>query len=254
MKIIFLGTGTSQGVPVVGCRCATCTSEETQDKRLRSSIYIEVHGKKLLIDTSPDLRQQLLTHDIFDLDAILFTHEHNDHTAGLDDVRPINFLQQKSIDAYALERVAGDLGLRYPYVFGEQHYPGSPRVNMHMIEAGVTKEISGVPVLPMNVIHGNLPIVGFKIQNFAYITDASFLPHETMEAIRGIDVLVLNALQHAPHHSHYHLSEAIEVIGKIKPGICYLTHMSHQLGPAREWATLLPSGIHAAWDGLCIEC
>ncbi|MFN8319031.1 MAG: MBL fold metallo-hydrolase [Saprospiraceae bacterium] len=252
MKLLFLGTGTSQGIPVVGCPCSTCHSTDPRDRRLRSSVFIEANGRKFLIDTSPDLRQQLLTHLITDVDAILFTHEHNDHTAGLDDVRPINFLQQKSIAAYASARVINDLTIRYPYVFGTNHYPGSPRVELHEMVAGHSLDIAGCSILPLAVEHGNLPILGFKIGELAYITDASSLPESTIDAIRGVKVLVINALQLAPHHAHFNLDQAVAMAANIGAEKTYLTHMSHQLGPVDQWAPTLPFGVEAASDGLVV--
>lgn len=253
MKLLFLGTGTSQGIPVVGCPCSTCHSPDPRDRRLRSSVFIEEDGRKFLIDTSPDLRQQLLTHHITDVDAILFTHEHNDHTAGLDDVRPINFLQRKSIPAYADDRVSRDLTIRYPYVFGNSLYPGSPQVALNRLEAGKTQIIGGLGVEALDVIHGNLPILGFKINNLAYITDASALPDTTKERISGVKVLVLNALQPTPHHAHFSLDQAVAMAQEIGAEKTFLTHMSHQLGPVHVWSKLLPAGIFAAHDGLAVE-
>jgi phosphoribosyl 1,2-cyclic phosphate phosphodiesterase len=220
---------------------------------LRSSVFIEEDGRKFLIDTSPDLRQQLLTHHITDVDAILFTHEHNDHTAGLDDVRPINFLQRKSIPAYADDRVSRDLTIRYPYVFGNSLYPGSPQVALNRLEAGKTQIIGGLGVEALDVIHGNLPILGFKINNLAYITDASALPDTTKERISGVKVLVLNALQPTPHHAHFSLDQAVAMAQEIGAEKTFLTHMSHQLGPVHVWSKLLPAGIFAAHDGLAVE-
>ncbi len=253
MRLLFLGTGTSQGIPVVGCTCSTCQSTDVRDRRLRSSVYIEAGESKFLVDTSPDLRQQLLTHHITDLDAILFTHEHNDHTAGLDDVRPINFLQRKSIPAYADDRVSKDLTIRYPYVFGNSHYPGSPQVELNRLEAGKSHIIAGQSIEALAVIHGNLNILGFKINDLAYITDASALPDATVEAIKGVKVLVLNALQPTPHHAHFSLDQAVAMALEIGAEQTYLTHMSHQLGPVHVWSKLLPPEIFAAHDGLWVE-
>ena len=253
MRLLFLGTGTSQGIPVLGCQCATCHSSDPKDIRSRSSVVVEKEGQRILIDTSPDLRQQLLTHGITDLDAILFTHEHNDHTAGLDDVRPINFLQQKSIPAYANQRVIEDLKLRYHYVFGAKAYPGSPRVELNEIENGKPFEVGSVKILPLAVIHGNLPILGFKIGSLAYITDASELPEQTLAEIAGVEVLVINALQLAPHHAHFSLDQALSVAQKVGAGTTLLTHMSHQLGPVEQWSKLLPSGGMPSYDGLILH-
>ena len=253
MRLLFLGTGTSQGIPVLGCQCATCHSSDPNDIRSRSSVIVEEGGCRILIDTSPDLRQQLLTHGITDLDAILFTHEHNDHTAGLDDVRPINFLQQKSIPAYANQRVIEDLRQRYHYVFGAKAYPGSPRVELIEIEEGKPFEVGSVQILPLAVIHGRLPILGFKIGSLAYITDASELPDQTLAEIAGVEILVINALQLVPHHAHFSLDQALEVAQKVGAGTTLLTHMSHHLGPVEQWSKLLPAGVLASYDGLSLQ-
>lgn len=252
MRLLFLGTGTSQGIPVLGCQCATCHSPDKRDIRTRSSVVVEEGGSRLLIDTSPDLRQQLLTHNITDLDAILYTHEHNDHTAGLDDVRPINFLQQKSIPAFANQRVIEDLRVRYHYVFGANAYPGSPRVELFEIEAAKKFAVGSINILPLAVIHGNLPILGFKIGSLAYITDASALPEQTMAEIAGVEILVINALQIAHHHAHFNLDQALDVAAKVGARTTLLTHMSHQLGPVEQWSQLLPEGVMAAYDGLSL--
>ncbi|MBK8698907.1 MAG: MBL fold metallo-hydrolase [Saprospiraceae bacterium] len=252
MIIKFLGTGTSQGIPVLGCTCATCSSEDARDKRLRTSAYVEFEGLRILIDTGPDLRQQLISNHIFDLDAILFTHEHNDHTAGLDDVRPINFLQQKSIPAYGLDRVMKDLKVRYNYIFGQNHYPGSPKVEAHIIDPLQSFAIRNVVIQPLQIIHSDLPILGFRIGRMAYITDVSFIPQETAIQLNDLDVLVISALQFHPHHAHFSLNETLAAASLIGAKNTYLIHMSHSMGPVAEWTKLLPSGVFAAHDGLTL--
>jgi phosphoribosyl 1,2-cyclic phosphate phosphodiesterase len=249
----FLGTGTSQGIPVIGCDCNTCTSKNTHNKRLRSSAYIVNGNDKILIDCGPDLRQQFLTNNIDDLDAIIVTHEHNDHTAGLDDIRPINFRHNKSIPLFTNKRVKDDLAKRYEYVFLSNPYPGSPKIELNEIEFYESFNIGETKILPLKVQHGELEIIGIRINNMAYLTDVSALDFSTLQHLKELDVLVISALQRASHHAHLCFEDAINLARKIGAKNTYLIHMSHTLGDVEEWSKELDSNIHYAYDGLELE-
>lgn len=250
MKITLLGTGTSQGIPVIGCRCEACRSDDVRDDRLRSGVLIESDGTNILIDTGPDLRQQMLKAKISHLNAVLYTHEHNDHVAGLDDIRPFNFIQKIDMPFYGLPRVLSDIKRRFSYVFSENPYPGSPSAILHNIVEGKSFLVDKVEVLPIGVMHGNLPILGFRVGDFAFITDASFLSEESKDLLRGVKVLVISALQREEHHSHYTLSEAIEVIQELQIEKAFLTHISHRMGATKNWEKELPENVFSAYDGL----
>ncbi|XOD68991.1 MAG: MBL fold metallo-hydrolase [Flavobacteriales bacterium AspAUS03] len=251
MKIHFLGTGTSQGVPVIGSTHPVCLSKDPKDKRLRSSILIEKDGKIFLIDCGPDFRYQMLRGGYTRVDVILLTHEHNDHTAGLDDVRPINFMMQNTLPIYSLPRVLDKIKQRFAYFFSGERYPGAPDIILHGIEAGQTEFIGGVEILPLGVWHGNLFILGYRMGRFAYITDVSMLPEETLQKLEDLDLLVLNALRRTPRHpSHFTLSEALEIVTRLHPRQTYLTHISHLLGFHMEVVRALPTDVHLAYDGL----
>ena len=231
LKITFLGTGTSQGVPVIGCTCNTCISVDSRDKRLRSSVLITIDNHNILIDAGPDLRQQMLVNHVNHLDAILITHEHNDHVIGMDDIRPFNFRQRVDMPIFSLERVLDEIRMKFSYIFHSNPYPGAPRVVCNAILAGDTFELfNTVKVDAIDILHGNLQILGFRIKNFAYITDASFISDQSFQSLYGLDVLVLNALQYRKHYSHFNYDEAIEVAEKIGAEITYFTHMSHEMG------------------------
>ena len=253
MRIIFLGTGTSQGVPIIGCDCDVCISTESKDKRLRCSIYIETEEAKVVIDTGPDFRQQMLANNITDVDAVVYTHAHKDHTAGLDDIRPINFLHKKDMEIWASPSVEEALRREYIYIFDTKHdYPGIPRVNLHSI-TGSPFAINGLEFIPINVLHYKLPVYGFRIGDFTYITDANMIPEEERSKIEGSKVLVLNALRKEQHISHFSLDEAIEVIQSFAPEQAYLVHLSHQMGKHEEVSSQLPDNIALAFDGLNIS-
>lgn len=252
MKVTFLGTGTSQGVPVIGCECEVCSSVDFQDKRLRSSIHVEIDGVSLVVDTGPDFRQQILQNRIKRLDAVLFTHAHKDHTAGMDDIRSFNFLQRMDMPIYGEAHVLEQLKREFAYVFAEVKYPGVPQVQTVAIDKEPF-EIKGVPIIPIRVMHHKLPVLGFRFGDFTYITDANHIPDEDKELIKGSRVLVLNALQKTEHISHFTLDEALDVIDELKPETAYLTHISHRLGLHREVSKELPDGIKLAWDGLMID-
>jgi len=254
MKLTFLGTGTSSGVPMIGCFCPVCRSLDHRDQRLRVSVHLEVEGRSLVIDTGPDFRQQMLRAHISRLDGILFTHEHKDHTAGLDDVRAFNFRQQQEMPIYAEPRVLEQLKREFAYVFAEHKYPGVPQVSLHPIaDDQLPFEVLGLRVQPLRAMHYKLPVLGFRIGDLAYLTDANQLPDSTMEQLRGADTIVLNALRHEPHISHFSLSEAVAILEELKPRRAYLTHISHQLGRHREVEAQLPPWLRLAYDGLQLE-
>lgn len=253
MEITFLGTGTSQGVPVIACRCAVCTSDDFQNDRLRSSVMIEIDGKVLVIDSGPDFRMQMLREEVHQLDAILFTHEHKDHVAGLDDVRAFNFKHDREIDVYAEERVQKALRNEFSYIFSGINYPGLPRVVLHNIE-NHEMIVQGIKVLPIRVMHYKLPVYGFRIGDFTYITDAKTISEEEKQKIKGSKILVLNALRKEEHLSHFTLSEAIALAKEIGAEQTYFTHISHQLGLHDEVEAELPKGMHLAYDGLRVVC
>jgi phosphoribosyl 1,2-cyclic phosphate phosphodiesterase len=252
LKITFLGTGTSQGVPIIMCPCEVCQSTDNRDKRLRSSIMIEVDGQTFIVDTGPDFRQQMLLHKVKNVDAILFTHEHKDHIAGLDDIRAFNYVQKRPVDVYAEERVQEALKREYAYVFAEFKYPGIPEMNMHLIENKSFK-IKETNIIPIRAMHYMLPLLGYRVGNFTYITDANFIDDKEIEKIKGSEVVVINALRREKHISHYNLDEALAVLEKVKPKRAFLTHVSHQLGFHVQVEKELPDFVRLAFDGLVIE-
>lgn len=252
MKITFLGTGTSQGIPIIGCSCPVCTSLDFRDKRLRASIHIEIDGKSFIIDSGPDFRQQVLREKIVQLDALIFTHEHKDHTAGLDDVRGFNFLQKKNLPIYGTNRVLQQIKKEFEYAFAPVKYPGAPMIDLHEIESKPF-EIESTKFLPIQVMHHLLPVLGYRIQDFTYITDANYISEPEIEKIKGTKVLVLNALQQTSHLSHFTLAEALEMIEIINPEIAYLTHLSHTMGLHAEVQKTLPHNVKIAYDGLKIK-
>jgi phosphoribosyl 1,2-cyclic phosphate phosphodiesterase len=252
MQITFLGTGTSQGVPVIACGCEVCQSLDFRDKRLRVSIHIEIDGKSFVIDTGPDFRQQMLRERIKNLDAVIFTHEHKDHTAGLDDVRAYNFFQKKDMPVYARKQVLEQIQQEFAYAFTAIKYPGIPQIDLHEIE-NQPFEIAGVNFTPVEVMHLHLPVFGFRIKDFTYITDVNFISDEELEKVKGSKIVVIGALRKEKHLSHFSLSEAIEVLEKIAPEQAYITHISHQMGLHREVEMELPPFIHLAYDGLVLK-
>jgi phosphoribosyl 1,2-cyclic phosphate phosphodiesterase len=252
LKITFLGTGTSQGVPVIACPCAVCRSGDEKDKRLRTSVFIETGGKNIIIDTGPDFRQQMLRADIKVLDAILYTHEHKDHIAGLDDVRAFNFINQRAVDVYLEERVIPAIRREFSYIFAENKYPGIPQINLNTID-DVVFEAGNIKIIPIRAFHYRLPVLGFRIGDFTYITDANYLPEEEKEKIVGSRYIVINALRKEKHISHYSLSEAVRLINEFGPRRGYITHISHQMGLHEEVQKELPPNILLAYDGHSIE-
>ncbi len=249
MKIAFLGTGTSQGVPVIACDCEVCSSIDTRDKRLRVSVLIEEAGKAIVIDSGPDFRYQMLRAGVKHLDAIVFTHEHKDHVAGLDDVRAFNYKQQTEIDIYAHQRVQEALKREFSYIFSSNKYPGVPLIKMHEIINQAFK-VADIGFLPIEVMHFKLPVFGFRIGDFTYITDAKIVSKEEKSKIKGSKILVINALQKENHISHFTLDEAIAFAQEIGAEKTYLTHLSHRMGTHSDTSKLLPPGIELAFDGL----
>ena len=249
MKITFLGTGTSQGVPIIGCKCRVCDSLNPKDKRLRTSVMIEAEGKRFVIDTGPDFRQQMLRERVDRIDAVIYTHDHRDHVAGLDDIRAFNFILNKKIDLYATTAVQQGIKDQFGYIFKNTSYPGIPEINLHTIE-NKPFSIEGVQFIPILVKHMRLPVFGFRIGNFTYITDANSISDEEKKKIYGSEVLVLNALRHETHPSHFTLNEAIAQINELKPKKAFLIHMSHQMGLHEEVEENLPENIRLAYDGL----
>lgn len=253
VRVTFLGTGTSQGVPVIACECAVCRSENPKDKRLRSAVFIETPLANIVIDTGPDFRLQMLRARVKKLDAVLFTHEHKDHTAGLDDIRPFNFLQNKSMPLYGTSKVLNQLQTEFAYIFAEKRYPGIPQVELHEISKEHSFEINGQEIMPIEVFHYRLPVLGFRIGDFTYITDANYIASEEMQKIYGSKVLVLNALQKENHISHYNLEQAIQVARHIGAEKTYFTHISHKMGLHDDISSLLPENIFFAYDSLIVE-
>lgn len=249
MKITFLGTGTSTGVPEVGCQCEVCTSTDKRDWRLRTSVLIETEGKHILLDCGPDFRWQMIRNKSYRLDAVIISHEHYDHVGGLDDLRP--FCREKGIDLYAEENVVKAIETRMPYAFREHKYPGVPDLHLHSI-TGKPFLAAGIPVIPIRVMHGKLPIFGYRIGKMAYITDVKYLPEEEFEKLKGLDVLIITALRKEPHPAHESLDEALENIKRIQPKEAYLIHMSHRIGLHARVEKELPPHVHYAYDGLTV--
>jgi phosphoribosyl 1,2-cyclic phosphate phosphodiesterase len=247
----FLGTGTSQGIPMIACTCEVCRSTDPCDQRLRVSMHIETEGKSFIIDTGPDFRQQILRAGIQHVDAVLYTHEHKDHTAGMDDIRGFNYAQKSSIPLYAQAPVIEQLKREFAYAFAEDKYPGVPEIEVHEIE-NQPFTIAGVTITPILVKHYYLDVLGFRFGDFTYITDANFISDEELEKVKGSKVLVINALRKTTHISHFTLDEALEVIDKIKPEKAYITHISHMMGLHAAVEKELPAHVHLAYDGLTL--
>ncbi len=252
LKVTFLGTGTSQGVPVIACDCETCRSEYAEDKRLRSSILIERDGLCIIIDTGPDFREQMLRENVKKLDAVLFTHEHRDHIAGLDDIRAYNFIAKKPVEVYGEERVYRVLQHEFPYIFSAKKYPGVPEINFHLINED-SFSIGKIKIQPVRAMHYQLPVLGFRIGDFAYITDANEISEDEKEKLKDLKVFSLCALRKKRHISHYTLKGALSLISEIRPETAYLTHISHQMGLHNEIRKELPENVFLAYDRLKLE-
>lgn len=252
MQVTFLGTGTSQGVPVIGCDCSICTSLDYRDKRLRTSIHIRNGADSIVIDTGPDFRQQMLRERIKLLHAVVFTHAHKDHTAGLDDVRSFNFLQSSKMPVFGRLEVLQQIRTEFAYAFGEKKYPGIPQLLLKEIDQGPFT-IGATTLIPLPVTHLRLPVLGFRIGDFAYITDANFIPDSTYNLLKGVRVMVLNALQRESHVSHFNLEQAVAVAQKIGAEQTWFTHMSHRMGLHSQTDKELPAGVRLAFDGMTLQ-
>lgn len=252
MKITFLGTGTSGGVPMIACNCAVCISKDSRDKRLRSSVLIEENGKTLVIDSGPDFRQQMLRENVKKLDGLILTHEHKDHIAGMDDIRAFNFIHNRDVNVYATTRVQEALKREFIYIFNGDDYPGIPKIKMHTI-CNEPFSAAGIELTPVEVFHYRLPVLGFRIHDFCYVTDAKTISDEEKKKLKGLKVLVLNALRREEHISHFTLEQVLELVDELKPGMTYLTHISHQLGLHADLDKELPENVRCAFDGLKVD-
>ncbi|PIE84582.1 MAG: hypothetical protein CSA07_00540 [Bacteroidia bacterium] len=255
MRIILTGTGISQGIPVIGCPCEACRSTDPLDKRLRTAALVQEGDTNVAIDIGPDFRQQMMRAEVTALHAVVITHEHSDHVAGLDDVRPFNFTMRCEMPLYAEPRVLKALAQRFPYAFAppEQRYPGAAAFDVRPIQRLLQPlDVAGLPFLPFRVMHGRLPITGYRVRDFAYITDCSALPEESLAALRGLEVLVLNTLRYRPHPMHLTLAESLAIVERLQPRRAFFTHVSHELGPHRNVRDL-PPNVRIAYDGMVID-
>ncbi len=279
-RLTFLGTGTSQGVPMIGCGCEVCRSSDPRDKRLRASALIDWCGMRILVDAGPDFRQQMLREGVTHLDAILLTHNHKDHTGGLDDIRAFNYLERRASEIFCEEYVEESLRKEYSYAFAEKKYPGAPEWRVHNIDSrpftircggptevlswesgkgytystvNLAEEVRTAEIIPIRGMHYKLPVLGYRFGDIAYCTDMNYIPEEEFEKLKGLDHFVINCVKHGKHISHYSLEEAIEVAQKVGAKHSWLTHLSHQLPRYEELAAGLPDGILPAYDGLVIE-
>ena len=252
MKITVLGTGTSQGVPVIACNCEVCRSTDQRDKRLRCSILVEEGGTRLLVDAGPDFRQQMLRHHVADLDAVLLTHEHADHIFGLDDIRSFNWIRKAPMDIWCEKRVADNLKTIFNYAFAEIKYPGTPQMNLIHVD-GAPFRVQNMDVIPIRLYHHKLPVFGFRFGNFAYLTDFNRIEPEELAKLAGVEVLIICALRKRSHISHLNLAEALILVEQIAPKNTYLTHMSHEMGFHADLLKELPDGVEPGYDGLVID-
>lgn len=279
-KLTFLGTGTSQGVPMIGCGCDVCRSMDPRDKRLRASVLVEYEGLRILVDAGPDFRQQMLRAGVSHLDAILLTHNHKDHTGGLDDIRAFNYLEKRATEIYCEKYVEDALRMEYSYAFAEKKYPGAPEWHVHNIDenpfmihaggpyevlvwehgkgyirsvAGSDDPVKSVEITPIRGMHYKLPVLGFRFGNIAYCTDMNYIPEEEFEKLQGLDHFIINCVKYGKHVSHYSIEEAVEVANKVGARQTWLTHLSHQLPPHATLAASLPPHIQPAHDGLVLE-
>lgn len=254
LKVTLLGSGTSQGIPVIACNCEVCQSTDPKDKRLRCSIMLTINDLNYVIDTGPDFRQQMLRANVQSLESIIFTHEHKDHVAGLDDVRAFNFKQKRDMLIFCNQNVEDALRREFHYVFNGNDYPGIPKLNLQRISKEHSFFIEdGVEVQPIEVLHYKLPVLGFRISKFAYITDAKSISAEEMAKLKGVEVLIVNALRREEHISHFNLAQALAFIAEINPKQAYLTHISHAFGKHEDILKELPSNVSVAYDGLVLD-
>ena len=251
-RLTFLGTGTSQGVPMIGCGCDVCRSDDPRDKRLRSSALVDYDGMKILVDAGPDFRQQMLREDVRHLDAILLTHNHKDHTGGLDDIRAFNYLEKRASCIYCEKYVEDSLRMEYGYAFAEKKYPGAPEWDVHIINEKPFS-INGVEIIPIRGMHYKLPVLGYRFGNIAYCTDMNHIPEEEFAKLQGLDHFVINCVKYGKHISHYSLEEAVAVAQRVGAKHSWLTHLSHRLPCYETLAEKLPAGILPAYDGLILE-
>lgn len=252
MKLSILGSGTSQGIPVIACGCDVCTSKDPKDKRLRSSVMIEMGGKRLIIDAGPDFRYQMLRADVKDIRAILLTHEHKDHIGGLDDVRAFNWVKKSAIDIYGNHRTLEVVRKDFAYAFSEYRYPGVPEFQLHEV-AEAPFHVDDIEIIPIPVVHYKLPVLGFRIGKFAYITDTNCIPEASVKKLEGVEYLVINALRKETHLSHFTLREAIDVAEKLNVKHAWLTHVGHQMGKYADVSLELPPNVSLAFDGMEME-
>ena len=256
MEVVFLGTGTSQGVPVIGCRCKVCCSTDERDRRLRTSAMVEVDGMRIVIDAGPDFRQQMLREGVNHIDAILLTHGHTDHVAGLDDVRAFNFVDYPEIhrvDIFAAPYTAKTVLKVFDYAFAQNKYRGVPEIDLHTIELSQPFMVGSVEIVPISGKHSRFDVTGYRIGKFAYLTDFKEIADEEIAKLKGVEVLVVNALRFEPHDSHFSVTEALDLIDRVAPREAYLTHMSHEIGLYDEASSRLPDGVQFAYDGLRVK-
>ena len=252
MKVTILGSGTSQGVPVIACDCEVCRSTDEHDKRLRCSAMIDIGEKKLIIDAGPDFRTQMLRAGVKDVTALLLTHEHKDHIGGLDDIRAFNWVKNGEVDIYCNQRTKDVIYKDYDYAFAEFRYPGVPEMNIHVIDEAPF-HIDDIEMIPVSVMHYRLPVSAFRIGNFAYVTDANFISEESMKKLEGVEYMVINALRKEIHLSHFTLNQAIQVVQRLNVKQAYITHIGHQMGLHEQVSLELPENVKLAYDMLTFE-
>lgn len=252
LKVTFLGTGTSTGVPQIGCTCKVCTSRDARDKRLRTSVLVETEQARVLLDCGPDFRQQMLPLDFRAIDAVLLTHEHYDHVSGIDDLRPFSVFGD--VQLYASGRTARQLRQSLPYCFAEHKYPGVPRLCLHDIRPHETLQVKDLRITPVEVMHARLPILGYRLNNMAYITDMKTIPLHELDYLHGLDLLVVNGLRHEEHYSHQTIEEACGFARQLDVPLTYLVHMGHHIDVHAVEEARLPEGVYMAYDGLEVYC